>query len=245
MKVSGQEAGVLPQVVSNSTAKASPSENGKESLQNATHQLARDVYHKENSREISPVYSKPINISGDMGTITNTKTWEEHSYESGLAWANLYFPGGDVHKAAESMFSPYEQFMAELNQERPDLADSYWGISINKSGELKVSGSLSDADKEFLETRLNENEELVSSAQDFKDNFLKYISMESLGWGKYDANESNFDDIFDLKQMLENSRADEDYKRIWGKSLENPELSYLELNDSISRQLRSNARKFE
>ncbi|NWO06695.1 MAG: hypothetical protein HLX50_13690 [Alteromonadaceae bacterium] len=240
MKVSGQEAGVLPQVVSNSAVKVSPSDNGKESLQSSTRQLAQDVYHKENSRETSPVYSKPINISGDMGTITNTKTWEEHSYESGLAWANLYFPGGDVHKAAENMFSPYEQFMAELNQERPDLADSYWGISINKSGELKVSGSLSDDDKEFLETKLNENEELVSAAEDFKNNFLKYVSMESGGWGNYEVNDDNFAEIFDLKQMLDSSEGTEEFKYYWGK-----DFSFLELNENIGQQLRSNASKFE
>ncbi|NWO06697.1 MAG: hypothetical protein HLX50_13700 [Alteromonadaceae bacterium] len=245
MKVSGHGAGVLPQVVSNSTVKISPSDNGKESLQSATRQLAQDVYHKENSRETSPVYSKPINISGDIGTITSTKTWDEHFYESGLAWANLYLPGGDVHKAAESMFSSYEQFMTELNREQPDLADSYWGISINKSGELEVSGSISDDDKEFLETRLNENEELVSAAQGFKDNFLKHIAMESLGWGKYDVNSSNFNEIFDLKQMLDSSKADEAFKELWTEDLSHLELNYLELNNSISRQLRSNASKFE
>ncbi|MCP1338098.1 hypothetical protein NJR55_00700 [Idiomarina sp. M1R2S28] len=240
MKVSGHGAGVLPQVVSNSTVKVSPSDNGKESLRNATHQLARDVYHKENSRETSPVYSKPINISGDMGTITSTKTLEEYSYESGLAFAHLYTSGGDVHKAAESMFSSYEQFMTELNRERPDLADSYWGISINKSGELEVSGSLSDDDKEFLETRLNENEELVSAAEDFKNNFLKYVSMESGGWGNYEVNDDNFAEIFDLKQMLDSSEGTEEFKYYWGK-----DFSFLELNENISSQLRSNASKFE
>lgn len=240
MKVSGHEAGVRPQVVSNSAVKVTPSDNGKESLQNATHQLARDVYHKENSRETSPVYSKPINISGDIGTITSTKTLEEYSYESGLAFAHLYTSGGNVHKAAESMFSSYEQFMTELNRERPDLADSYWGISINKSGELEVSGSLSDDDKEFLETRLNENEELVSAAEDFKSNFLKYVSMESGGWGNYEVNDDNFVEIFDLKQMLDSSEGTEEFKYYWGK-----DFSFLELNENISSQLRSNASKFE
>ncbi|MDN3378044.1 MULTISPECIES: hypothetical protein [unclassified Pseudoalteromonas] len=65
-------------------------------------------------------------------------------YDIGVATAHLYMPGGEVPKAVEKMLSPYDKVMAELRNEQPSLANKSWGIAINESGELTVTGSVND-----------------------------------------------------------------------------------------------------
>ncbi|NMM41960.1 hypothetical protein [Pseudoalteromonas arctica] len=234
MKVNSNDTNLTPQLVSNSSAvKINKSPNSKEQLNNEMERLAKDIYHKDMPKEPEATYYKPINKDANV-----LRPIEDVMYDIGVATAHLYMPGGDVPKTVEKMLSPYDKVMAELRSEQPSLANKSWGISINESGELTVTGSLNDDEKSIIAEKLNSNEELVTAVNDFKSNYLKYIKMEPRGWGKYDVNENNFAEVFDFREMLETSRSNEDFKGTWDY-----ETNWLKLNDNVSAQLRSNASK--
>ncbi|MCK7458833.1 hypothetical protein [Idiomarina aminovorans] len=240
MKVGATETAAMSQVVSSSAAKVTQSENSKDTLQNAVKQLAEDFYQKEDAQDASPIYSRPMNIVSDSHKLTKSveDTLNGYMKELSLATAHLYLPGGNVPKSVEKMFNQYSTIASELVGEQPSLLDKNWGISINQSGELEVSGTLTGDEKTFLEAKLNGNEEFVAAANDFKSNYLKYIDAEYKGWARYDVNADNFSEVFDLKEMVENSQGDEVFQKTWGK-----DFSWLELNDNISSQLRRHAPK--
>jgi len=134
------------------------------------------------------------------------------------------------------MLSPYEELLSDINNQDPSLSYKNWGISINHSGVLEATGSITDFEKEFLEEKLNNSEELVSAINDFRANYLKFIESEPRGYGRYDVTGDNFSGIFDFREMLESSRSDEDFKKTWGY-----ETNWLKLNDNILSQLKRNA----
>ncbi|MBE0379643.1 hypothetical protein [Pseudoalteromonas prydzensis] len=234
MQVNPHNSSSASQLISNSSAvKINKSPNNKEQLNNEMERLAKDIYHKDMPKEPEATYYKPINKDANI-----LRPIEDVMYDIGVATAHLYMPGGDVPKTVEKMLSPYDSIMAELKSEQPALANKSWGIAINESGELVVTGSVNDDEKALIAEKLNSNEELVTAVNDFKSNYLKYIKMEPRGWGNYDVNESNFAEVFDFREMLETSRSSEDFKGTWDY-----ETNWLKLNDNVSAQLRSNASK--
>ncbi|MAA61265.1 MULTISPECIES: hypothetical protein [unclassified Idiomarina] len=239
MKVSGHEAGVLPQVVSNSTVKVSPSDNGKEPLQSATRQLAQDVYSKEEQPDENPVYSRPLVLGVSQEYADKMR---DSLIMTGEAIGQLYL-GGDMYHSADKMASEYDLFMSTLKEEAPHLAEKDWGFSVDADGELKVSGELSQNEIISLEDRLNKNEELVSLAQSVKEQFLKYTELErndnggaSKLWGKYDVNTQNFSEIIDIRALMEGKRESEETTERFDRRLD---LSGFVSN--IENQLNSNA----
>jgi hypothetical protein len=129
--------------------------------------------------------------------------------------------------------------MSELNEQQPQLANKDWGISITETGELQVTGSLTEDERTLVEQTLNSNDEFVTAANEFKSSYLKYIDMEVRGWARYDVNEENFSQVFDLKDMLDNSKANDEFKNVWGY-----ESNWMSLHDNIAAQLSSKASKY-
>ena len=227
----------LPQPLNNQNVTFESPKDGETLLNTELKKLADDIYHKSGPPELDQTYSKPLTMT--VSKIDMTKTVDDFMYELGIATGELYMPGGSVPKAVEKMLSPYDALLSDIKNQAPSLAYKNWGISINQSGALEATGIITDFEKEFLEEKLNDSEELVSTIADFKSNFLKYIVPENRGYGRYDVTADNFSDVFDFKEMLESSRSNNDFKKTWEY-----ETNWLKLNDNILSQLKRNAPKF-
>lgn len=224
----------LPQPLNNQNVTLESPKDGEALLNTELKKLADDIYHKSEPPELEQTYSKPLRMT--VSKIDMTKTVDDFMYELGIATGELYLPGGSVPKAVEKMLSPYDALLSDIKNQVPSLTYKNWGISINQSGALEATGIITDFEKEFLEEKLNDSEELVSTIADFKSNFLKYIVPENRGYGRYDVTADNFSDVFDFKEMLESSRSNNDFKKTWEY-----ETNWLKLNDNILSQLKRNA----
>lgn len=224
----------LPQPLNNQNVTLDSPKDGEALLNTELKKLADDIYHKSEPPELEQTYSKPLRMT--VSKIDMTKTVGDFMYELGIATGELYLPGGSVPKAVEKMLSPYDALLSDIKNQVPSLTYKNWGISINQSGALEATGIITDFEKEFLEEKLNDSEELVSTIADFKSNFLKYIVPENRGYGRYDVTADNFSDVFDFKEMLESSRSNNDFKKTWEY-----ETNWLKLNDNILSQLKRNA----
>lgn len=238
MKINSQNTSQAYPAPSNSRAlEIRQPTNSKEQLDTAPWKLADDIYHKHELQEPAPTYSKSITITST--NIFSTPEIEQKALNNiRAATVNLYMPGGEVPKSIENMFSRYDAIMADIAAEQPTLANGDWGIAINESGELEITGTLSDDEKSFIAEKFDTDIAFASAAKDFKSGFLKYLAMDAGGWSKYEVNESNFLTIIDLKELLDNSQGAEDFKQAWGK-----DFSWLESNKNISSQLERNAVK--
>ncbi|WP_440054253.1 hypothetical protein ACSLBF_15465 [Pseudoalteromonas sp. T1lg65] len=200
--------------------------------------MLADVYHKAPVNSPTATYERPLSISSNDAVVT--KTVDEALDDIALATVHLYTPGGDLSQSIEQMTKQYERIMSELNEQQPHLANKDWGISIAESGELQVTGSLTEDERTLVEQTLNNNNEFVAAANEFKSSYLKYIDMEVRGWARYDVNEENFSQVFDLKDMLDSSKADDAFKSAWGY-----ENNWMKLHDNISAQLSRKAGQHE
>ncbi|NMM40848.1 hypothetical protein [Pseudoalteromonas arctica] len=235
MKVNSNDTNLASQFISNSSeVKINKPVNGKEQLNSEMQRLAKDTYHKEQPKEPDSTYNKPMSIKTNH-VLTSRAAEEKALTNIWHATVNLYMPGGEVSKSVEKMFNQYNSIMADIIAEEPSLASTDWGISINKSGELEVTGTLSDTDKMLISDKLNSNDDFVNAANEFKSSFLEHIDLGVRGWSSYDVNEDNFSKIFDLKEILDNSQGGESFKQAWNK-----DFSWLELNDNIFTQLTRN-----
>ncbi|MBQ4852881.1 hypothetical protein [Pseudoalteromonas sp. MMG012] len=233
----GTQGGNLVQSAASPVSKgqASP-QSSKAELSNQQEMLA-DVYHKNSVKDPTPTYDRPVSISSSDEVVK--KTVDEALDDIALATVHLYTPGGDLSQSVERMTKQYENVISELNEQQPQLTNKDWGISITESGELQVTGSLTEDERTLVEQTLNGNDEFVAAANEFKSSYLKYIDMEVRGWAKYDVNEENFSQVFDLKDMLGSSKADDEFKSAWGY-----ESNWMQLHDNISAQLNSKASKY-
>lgn len=227
----------LPQPLNNQNVTLESPKNGEALLNTELKKLADDIYHKSEPPELEQTYSKPLTMTASK--IDMTKTVDGFMYELAVATGELYMPGGSVPKAVEKMLSPYDALLSDINNQATSLTYKNWGISINQSGTLEATGSITDLEKEYLEEKLNGSEELVSAIKDFKSNYLKYIGPESRGYGRYDVTNDNFADVFDFREMLESSRSNDDFKRTWEY-----ETNWLKLTDNILSQLKRSASRY-
>lgn len=227
----------LPQPLNNHNVTLESPKDGEALLNTELKKLADDIYHKSEPPELEQIYSKPLTMTASK--IDMTKTVDGFMYELAVATGELYMPGGSVPKAVEKMLSPYDALLSDINNQAPSLTYKNWGISINQSGTLEATGSITDLEKEYLEEKLNGSEELVSAIKDFKSNYLKYIGPESRGYGRYDVTNDNFADVFDFREMLESSRSNDDFKRTWEY-----ETNWLKLTDNILSQLKRSAARY-
>lgn len=238
MEINAQDTNQASQFIANNPSlEIKKPVNSAEQLNDELGRLADDIYHKNEQQEPEPTYNKSMTITSN--NVLSTPEIEQKALKNmQISGGNLYMPGGEVSKSVERMFSLYGTIMAEIATEQPDLADKSWGIAINKSGELEVTGSLSDDEKALIAEKFNGNEDFITAANDFKSSFLKYLDMGAGGWSNFDVNEDNFAKVFDLKELLDNSQGGESFKQAWNK-----DFSWLELNNNISSQLKRNAEK--
>ncbi|MFY8326234.1 hypothetical protein [Pseudoalteromonas sp. ZZD1] len=239
MEINSNNTNLASQFISTSSeVKANKSVNSKEQLNSEMERLTKDTYHKDQPKEPEATYDKPMIIATNY-VLTSRAAEEKALTNIRFATVNLYLPGGDVSNSVEKMFTQYDNIMAEIAAEQPSLANKDWGLSISQSGELEVTGSISDKEKSLISEILNNNGDFVAAANKFKSSFLEHIDLGVRGWSSYNVNEDNFSKIFDLKEILDNSQGKESFTQAWNK-----DFSWLELNDSISAQLRRNATKF-
>ena len=236
MKVGTQGGSLIQSAASLANKEQASPQSSKTELSNKQGMLA-DVYHKSSIKAPTPTYDRPLSISSNDEVVT--KTVDEALDDIALATVHLYTPGGKLSQSVERMTKQYEDIMSELNEQQPQLANKNWGISITESGELQATGSLTEDERTLVEQTLNSNDEFVAAANDFKSSYLKYIDMEVRGWARYDVNEENFSQVFDLKDMLDNSKANDEFKSAWGYK-----SNWMSLHDNISAQLSSKASKY-
>ncbi|OHU86195.1 MULTISPECIES: hypothetical protein [Pseudoalteromonas] len=236
MKIGTQGGNLIQPAASLANKEQASPQSNKAELSNKLGMLA-DVYHKNSVKDPTPTYDRPLSISSNDEVVT--KTVDEALDDIALATVHLYTPGGELSQSVERMTKQYEGIMSELNEQHPQLANKDWGISITESGELQVTGSLTEDERTLVEQTLNSNDEFVTAANDFKSSYLKYIDMEVRGWARYDVNEENFSQVFDLKDMLDSSKANDEFKSAWGY-----ESNWMKLHDNISAQLSSKASKY-
>ncbi|OHU90198.1 MULTISPECIES: hypothetical protein [Pseudoalteromonas] len=204
---------------------------------NNTKALPTDVYYQDSLQDPKPTYDRPVSISSNEEAVT--KSLDKALDDIALATVHLYTPSGTLSQSVEKMSKQFEGIMSDLHKQLPQLANKDWGIAITESGELHVTGSLTDDERTLVEKALNSNDEFVAAANDFKSSYLKYIDMEVRGWAKYDVNEDNFSQVFDLKDILDSSKSDEHFKKEWGY-----ESNWMKLHDNISHQLSNKASKY-
>ncbi|WP_300930114.1 hypothetical protein [Rheinheimera sp. 1928-s] len=238
MKVNPQDPNQASLFMSNSPAlEVKKAVHSEEQLNSELARLAEDTYHKNQHQEPDPTYNKSMTIVSNH-VLTTPEIEKKALLRNSTAMFNLYMPGGEVSQSVEKMFSQYDEIMAEIRSKQPELFSKDWGISMNQSGELEITGQLSNDEKAFILEKLNANEDFVSAAKDFRSSFLAHLDFGTMGWSDYEVNESNFSTVFDLKEILNNSQGGEDFKKAWNK-----DFSWLELNDNISAQLKRNAEK--
>ena len=213
------------------------SADSSEQLTRELTQLAEDTYHKSQHQAPDPTYNKSMTIVSNH-VLTTAEIEEKALRRNSTAMFNLYMPGGEVSQSVEKMFSQYDNIMAEIKSKQPELVNKDWGISLNQSGELEITGKLNNDEKALILEQLNSNEDFISAAKDFKSSFLAHLDFGTMGWSDYEVNENNFSKVIDLKEILDNSQGEEDFKKAWNK-----DFSWLELNDNISAQLKRNAEK--
>jgi hypothetical protein len=198
--------------------------------------LTSDVYHQTANLEQDPVYNRPV----VLGTIQKNETFQEMADRTAKATGLLQ--AVVLPKTAEKMFSAYEQVEKEITQIAPELADKAWGFSVAEDGRLTVSGDLTDEQKQLLETKLNENAELVNLAQSFKDTYLQGTSLlrdangHSQGWGKYDVNQQNFAEIIDFKALFDASKHENGVPAVGGGK-----INQFTFSDTIYQQIKRGA----
>ncbi|MCF2908736.1 hypothetical protein L1285_10445 [Pseudoalteromonas sp. DL2-H2.2] len=237
MKIGTNVSSLTQQTISPAKEKQTSSVNTKSELSDKQAGMLADVYHSNSAKELPSTYERPASITSNAEAVT--KTVDEALDDIALATVHLYTPGGELSQSVERMTKQYEEIMSELNEQQPQLANKNWGMSITESGELQVTGSLTEDERKLVEQTLNSNDEFVAAANDFKSSYLKYIDMEVRGWARYDVNEENFSEVFDLKDMLDNSKANDEFKSAWGY-----ESNWMSLHDNISAQLSSKASKY-
>ena len=78
---------------------------------------------------------------------------------------------GFALKTMDEHLEKLERFIGNV---RPSLADSDWDFTV-KDGKLKVTGSMSDDDRKWLEGVVNNNEELKAAAKSYVSAAVAYL----------------------------------------------------------------------
>ncbi|MCF2908420.1 hypothetical protein L1285_08800 [Pseudoalteromonas sp. DL2-H2.2] len=230
------DTSALAQLQRQPSGPAAPKTPPKET---ANGSLAPDVYHRSGEQDQTPTYSRPV-VIGEGRTVVETA--EETIHRILDAESQLYL-GGDMFHAADKMAEHYDDFMGMLELTDPQLANKNWRFSVDEQGLMKVSGDLSEDEITTLETKLNNNQELVKYANEVKEAFLKYTEMErgpgipsSKGWGKYDVSNENFADIIDMKTLMEERGGKRGQMPNFGEK-----ISLFDFVENMGEQLKSKA----
>jgi hypothetical protein len=148
MEIGAQNGNLVQSAASPiSKGQASP-QSSKAELSNEPGMLA-DVHHKNPVIDPTPTYVRPVSISSNDEVVK--KTVDEALDDIALATVHLFTPGGDLSQSVERMTKQYDSIMSELNKQQPQLTNKDWGISITGSGELQVTGALTEDEQTLVE----------------------------------------------------------------------------------------------
>ncbi|GHF94565.1 hypothetical protein [Thalassotalea marina] len=152
----------------------------------------------------------------------------------------LYF--GELPSLFRQMQSHYQDFNTQLNNTDPQLTNKNWGFSIDEKGSFVVNGDITEDEKSYLEHKLNSNLELLGLAQQIPDVLIKGLSYDrgtdgkAEAWGKYDVNIDNFQDIIDIKEVLDVTYTERNDSGIFAEYFD-----MFKFPENIASQLRRNA----
>ncbi|WP_024605638.1 MULTISPECIES: hypothetical protein [unclassified Pseudoalteromonas] len=162
--------------------------------------FADDIYHKdEHIPQNQSTYDRPLSITA-------------HKSESELLdkMTNTISFGELPHKLNQ-LRPKYEDFMNELEISSPSLAKKEWEFSVDSNDKLVVSGNITEDEKNYLEGKLNANEDIANLAKELPDILIKGQEYDrgydgkGKYWGKYDFTQENFKGIVDIKGLLDSS----------------------------------------
>lgn len=162
--------------------------------------FANDIYHKDE------------HIPKNQSTYNRSLSITAHKSESELlVKMEQTIDFGELPKKLNQLRPKYENFMNNLQVSSPSLAQKEWGFSIDSNDKLVVSGNLTEDEKNYLESKLNADEDIVNLAKEIPDILIKGQEYDrgydgkGKYWGKYDVTQENFKDIVDIKGLLDSS----------------------------------------
>lgn len=214
--------------------------NSTQQLRSATSQ---NMHSKEAFRATSDDGKLEVLTYTSNGKLNLPSRYEEHRElieRVANSTSKLYLH--DTPAAAEEIANEYDNVMAQITKQHPELQESNWGFSINSLGKLVTTGNLSEQQRQAVEETLNSNDELVRAAQNFKTSFLEGLEAErgqsgaSQYWGKYNVNDENFSQVIDFKEMITQSLNDNKNRESTGYMINKAQWTL-----NISEQLRTNA----
>jgi hypothetical protein len=162
--------------------------------------FSNNIYHKdEHTPQNQSTYDRPLSIT-------------THKSESELLdkMTNI-ISFGELPSKLNQLRPKYENFMNEIEASSPSLAKKEWGFSVDNNDKLVVSGNITEDEKNYLESKLNADEDIVNLVKELPDILIKGQEYDrgydgkGKYWGKYDVTQENFKDIVDIKGLLDSS----------------------------------------
>ncbi|KGJ88416.1 hypothetical protein [Colwellia psychrerythraea] len=188
------------------TGNLSDSHSNEKMNKQQAQKFANDIYHKDEHIPLSQnTYDRPLSITA-------------HKSESELlVKMEQTIDFGELTNQFRKIQPKYQDFMKDLQNTAPSLAQKDWGFSIDSNDKLVVSGDITEDEKKYLEDKLNANEDIVNLAKELPDILIKGQEYDrgydgkGKYWGKYDVTQENFKDIINIKEMLDYSFTTEDH----------------------------------
>lgn len=171
----------------------------------STQTLAKDVYHKgEHIPQDKSTYDNPLSISTRKSTVSAAEVTVK-------AYETLYF--GELPDKLGQVRSELDGILQQLEQDNPELAQKDWGFSVSPDNKLVVTGNVTQSEQKYLETTLNSNKQLVKLSSEIPEILSRGLENDrsyngkSKYLGKYDVNQQNFQNIVDVKQLVDSTRG--------------------------------------
>ena len=189
-----------------STAKLSDTHSNEKMNKQQSQKFANNIYHKyEHTPQNQSTYDRPLSITA-------------HKSESELLIKmEQTIDFGELTNQFRKIQPKYQNLMKDLQNTAPSLAQKDWGFSIDSNDKLVVSGNITENEKNYLESKLNADKEIVNLAKELPDILIKGQEYDrgydgkGKYWGKYDVTQENFKDIINIKEMLDYSFTTEDH----------------------------------
>lgn len=162
--------------------------------------LAEDVYHKsEHIPQDKSTYESVMTISTKQSKVSASDAFIN-------AYKTIYFAG--VPDQLGQLKPEFDKLNQEVQLEQPELSKKQWGFSVDENDRLVVSGNLTTQERDYLETKLNDNEKLTRLAKEIPTTIIEGLEHDrsfngkSKYLGKYEVSRENFAGIIDIKQLI-------------------------------------------
>lgn len=201
MNVSPKRINLTEQISTNSKKAQSLSKSSNQMDKLFTTQtLAEDVYHKsEHIPKSESTYESVMTISTKQSKVSASDAFIN-------AYKTIYFSG--VPDQLGQLKPEFDKLNQEIQLEQPELSKKQWGFSVDENDRLVVSGDLTTQERDYLETKLNDNEKITQLAKEIPTTMIEGLEHDrsfngkSKYLGKYEVNRENFADIIDIKQLI-------------------------------------------